>query len=89
MKDDAILINTSRGGIITGQYQNRFGLESNPQFKDPSVMARFGKVETIAERLKKAGYATGMAGKWHLGPGSQISEHGFDHVFYKNSNNLI
>ena len=31
----------SRGGILTGQYQNRFGLESNPEFRDPGVMARF------------------------------------------------
>eukprot|EP00913_Durusdinium_trenchii_P005693 g5311.t1 len=26
-----------------------------------------------------------MAGKWHLGPGQQIPNHGFDKVFYKNS----
>ena len=76
----------SRGGILTGQYQNRFGLESNPQFRDPEVMARFDEIKTIAERLKQAGYATGMAGKWHLGPGHEITRHGFDHVFHKNSN---
>lgn len=76
----------SRGGLISGQYQNRFGLESNPQFQDREVMGRFAELETLPERLKKAGYATGMAGKWHLGPGNEISTHGFDHVFYKNSN---
>jgi len=76
----------SRGGILSGQYQNRFGLESNPEGKDAEVMARFAKVETIGERLQKAGYATGMAGKWHLGPGNEISTHGFDHVFFRNSN---
>ena len=27
-----------------------------------------------------------MAGKWHLGPAAKIVDHGFDKVFYKNSN---
>ncbi|QDV44604.1 Arylsulfatase precursor [Stieleria neptunia] len=76
----------SRGGLISGRYQNRFGLESNPQAKDASVMAKFDQVTTIGERLKRAGYATGMAGKWHLGAGDRITEHGFDHAFFKNSN---
>lgn len=76
----------SRGGLISGQYQNRFGLESNPQNGDPDVMSRFGRLQTIAERLKTAGYATGMAGKWHLGPDDRITEHGFDKVFFKHSN---
>lgn len=78
----------SRGGLISGQYQTKWGLESNPQFKDAAIMKRFDRLETIPERLKKAGYATGMAGKWHLGPGTAnaISTHGFDQVFHKNSN---
>lgn len=76
----------SRGGLISGQYQNRFGLESNPQFKDAAVMEKFDRLQTVPERLQKAGYATGMAGKWHLGPSDKIASHGFDVVFYKNSN---
>jgi arylsulfatase A-like enzyme len=76
----------SRAGLLTGQFQNRFGLESNPQGKDVDIMRRFAEVKTLPERLQTAGYATGMAGKWHLGPANQISTHGFDSVFFKHSN---
>jgi uncharacterized sulfatase len=77
----------SRGGLISGQYQNRFGLESNGKnAQAPGAMEKFDRLETIPERLQKAGYATGMAGKWHLGPSKEIASHGFDMVFFKNSN---
>nr|MBC8218145.1 sulfatase-like hydrolase/transferase [Planctomycetota bacterium] len=70
----------SRAGLLTGRYQNRFGLESNG-----GDLAGFNTEQTIAERLKKAGYVTGMIGKWHLGRSDKITEHGFNDVFYKNS----
>lgn len=78
----------SRGGLISGQYQTKWGLESNPQFRDGATMKRFHDLETIPERLKRVGYVTGMAGKWHLGPSraDAIAAHGFDKVFHKNSN---
>lgn len=76
----------SRGGLLTGLYQNRFGLESNLQHKEPDGLDGFNNASTIAERLKQAGYATGMAGKWHLGLNHEIPNHGFDKVFCKNSN---
>ena len=75
----------SRGGLLAGRYQNRFGLESNTQFTTPGGMNGFKASLTIAERLQKAGYVTGMAGKWHLGPGNEIPSHGFDKFFYRNS----
>lgn len=50
----------SRAGVITGRYQQKFGVEDNT--KGPLPLAEL----TIAERLKPAGYLTGMAGKWHL-----------------------
>lgn len=71
----------SRAGLLTGRSQNRFGLESNP-----SPLDGFNSELTIAERLKKIGYATGQIGKWHLGPTPDITDHGFDDVYSKNAN---
>ena len=50
----------SRAGLMAGRYQTRFGLEDNRDNAFP-----WGEY-TIAERLRDAGYITGMAGKWHL-----------------------
>ena len=66
----------SRAGLLSGRYQPRFGVEANG-----STLEGFDAQKTIAERLKQAGYATGMAGKWHLGAPSQITTHGFDDVY--------
>ena len=50
----------SRAGVMTGRYQERFGVEDNTKGPMPASEV------TIAERLKTAGYATCQAGKWHL-----------------------
>lgn len=55
----------SRAGLLTGCYPNRVGLYG-ALFPD-SKIALNNDEETIAELLKQKGYATGMAGKWHLG----------------------
>lgn len=55
----------SRAGVITGRYQQRFGVEDNG--KGPLPLAEL----TIAERLKPAGYLTGQVGKWHLDLGAK------------------
>jgi uncharacterized sulfatase len=50
----------SRAGVITGRYQQRFGVEDN--LRGPLPLAEL----TIAERLKPAGYVSCQVGKWHL-----------------------
>jgi len=70
----------SRGGLLAGRDQSYFGLETNG-----CGLEGFNAEVTVAERLQKVGYATGQIGKWHLGPSPEISSHGFDDVFAKNS----
>lgn len=70
----------SRAGLLTGRFQSRFGLESNP---DP--LDGFNEQTTIAQRLQKVGYVTAQFGKWHLGPTPAIPKHGFTHVFAQNA----
>jgi arylsulfatase len=55
----------SRASLLTGCYPNRIGIHG--ALMPWSPIALNPKEETIAEALKKAGYHTGMIGKWHLG----------------------
>lgn len=52
----------SRAGLLTGRYQQRFGFDEIPDCPLPLEEI------TLADRLKKVGYRTGMVGKWHLEP---------------------
>jgi arylsulfatase A-like enzyme len=73
----------TRAGLLTGRYQQRFGHEYNPA---EGGNTRFGlplSQTTLANRLKAAGYATGLVGKWHLGatPEFHPQKRGFDEFF--------
>ncbi len=52
----------SRAAIITGRYQQRFGIDTIPDVPLPR------EAITLAERLGPAGYRCGFVGKWHLEP---------------------
>jgi arylsulfatase A-like enzyme len=79
----------SRAGLLTGRYQQRFGHEFNPGPQGEPGGARVESIgmplaeTTLADRLKAAGYATALVGKWHLGaaPKFQPPERGFDEFF--------
>ena len=70
----------TRAGLLTGRYQQRFGHEFNPS--EPADGLPLGEA-TLADRLKTAGYATGLIGKWHLGelPAMAPPKRGFDEFF--------
>ena len=74
----------TRAGLLTGRYQTRFGHEFNPGGNSGSGDKGLPLTETtLADRLKAAGYATGLVGKWHLGNGAkfQPQQRGFDEFF--------
>lgn len=76
------ICNTSRCGIITGVYQQRFGMQ---WYGGPGITD--WENPTMAELLKRAGYTNGYVGKVHYGspngPGTRNFplEHGFDEFF--------
>jgi len=72
---------SSRVALLTGCYPNRIGLGGA---LGPKSKIGINPVETtLAELFKRQGYATGMAGKWHLGdhPTFLPTRHGFDEYF--------
>ncbi len=82
----APLCSPTRGSCLTGRYPFRFGI-----LAAHTGGMRVGEI-TIAELMKKHGYATGLFGKWHIGwvkPEevgtrgfySPPSHHGFDEYF--------
>lgn len=70
----------TRAGLLTGRYQTRFGHEFNPAGAKNGLPLT---ERTIADRLKAAGYVTGLVGKWHLGaqPEFHPQKRGFDEFY--------
>ncbi len=68
----------SRTSIFTGRYPTETGVQTNDQLSDHLDPVKFPNMGSI---FKRAGYATGYFGKWHMPfPLSKPDTHGFDIV---------
>ena len=88
----------SRVGLLTGRSPNRAGVydwipPGNRVKPDLRHMVHMRKNEvTVAQLLKKAGYATAVSGKWHCNAKfnsaeqAQPGDAGFDHWFATHNN---
>lgn len=68
----------TRSGLMTGRYSLRTGIRDT--YNGGAIMSP--DEVTLAEVLRKAGYATGIFGKWHLGDNypSRAIDQGFDNA---------
>jgi arylsulfatase A-like enzyme len=66
----------TRAALMSGKYQQRVGCEDLTRPLPQAVV-------TLPQRLRSAGYVTGMVGKWHLGTATGFTplDRGFDHFF--------
>lgn len=73
----------TRAGLLTGRYYYRTGVIHTSR----GGAKMHGEEVTLAERLKTAGYRTGIFGKWHLGDNYPMrpSEQGFDEALIHRS----
>ncbi len=92
----AAVCTPSRAALMTGRLPVRNGMMSaiNRVLYPYSTMGLPESEITIAEQLKKAGYTTGIVGKWHLGHKEQYlpTSNGFDTYYgipYSNDMNMV
>jgi arylsulfatase A-like enzyme len=91
----------TRASIMTGKNPARLGITNwipgwaekyaNPVLLEKPFQQYLPDNEfTIAEALKKGGYATAMVGKWHLGENPQVfpDKQGFDYQYMASVSNL-
>jgi arylsulfatase A-like enzyme len=76
----------TRASLLTGRYPVRCGMSLNPtpdSGPKADKLALPAQELTLANLLKKNGYATSLIGKWHLGhyAGSLPTDRGFDEYF--------
>lgn len=75
----------TRASLLTGLYQHQAGVgDMMNTRKEPAYQGYLNKnCVTIAEALKPFGYATFMAGKWHVGqaPENWPTKRGFDRYY--------
>ncbi len=71
----------TRLALMTGCVAHRAGTD-NVIYRREGIGIHDNEI-TVAEKLKEAGYATGIIGKWHLGEFEQFNpvNHGFDFFF--------
>ena len=69
----------TRAGLLTGRYQQRFGFYAPG---DSRIGLPLSEV-TLADMLRKQGYATAVMGKWHVGiePEYHPLKRGFDEFY--------
>ena len=69
----------TRAALMTGRHEFKNGVTHTINERERMTL----KATTVAQVLKKAGYATGIFGKWHLGDEApyQPGRRGFDEVF--------
>ncbi|AKD54414.1 arylsulfatase [Spirosoma radiotolerans] len=74
----------SRSSLMTGQHTGHTYIRGNKEVQPEGQQPLADSVVTMAELLKKAGYATAAFGKWGLGPvGSEgdPTKQGFDQFY--------
>ncbi len=80
----------TRSMLLSGTDNHLAGLGNMAEMRTPNQIGRRGyegylpaDIVTLADRLHDLGYATLMAGKWHLGvrPEDSPARHGFDQSF--------
>ena len=73
----------SRSSLLTGRHTGHTTHRDNPRFVD-SYGFPPGEL-TFADVMRQAGYATGIAGKWHVGDRADSRDiapyHGFDFAY--------
>lgn len=75
----------TRAALMTGQYQQRAGVEHAIGFNEEEGMP-LEKI-TIAEMLRERGYKSAVFGKWHIGHVNHFgpNDQGFDHSVVSNN----